>query len=58
MERSHLCKQHHQECVNIPETVNNSMQLYFSSLFFEAFCMSKPFINERECDPVASKFCF
>ena len=32
MECSHFCKQHHLECVNIPETVNNSMQLGFDFL--------------------------
>ena len=58
MERSHLCKQHHLECVNIPETVSNSMQLCFSSLFFEMFCTNELFINEREHDLVASKFCY
>ena len=54
MECSHLCKQHHLECVNIlPETVNNSMQLCFSFLFFEAFCTNKLLINKREHNLVA-----
>ena len=35
MEHSHLCKQHHMECADIPETVNNSMQLCFSFPFFQ-----------------------
>ena len=48
MEHSYLSKQHHLECVNKPETVNNSMQLCFNFPFLEAFCMNKPFINERE----------
>ena len=52
MERSHLCKQHHLECVNIRETVNNFMRLCFSFLFFEAFCTNKLFINEIEHDLV------
>ena len=30
---SHFCKQHQLKCVDIPETVNNSMQLGFSFLF-------------------------
>ena len=46
MECSHLCKQHHMECVNIPETVNNSMQLCLVFHFFELFCTSKLLIND------------
>ena len=57
MKLSHLCKQHHLECVyNTPETVNNSMQLYNYVVVFEVFCTDKLFINEREHDLVASKF--
>ena len=41
MERWHLCKKHHLECVNIPETVNTSIWLCFSFPFFKAFCMNK-----------------
>ena len=52
MEHSYLCKQHHLECVNIPETVNNSMQLCLVSIFFDMFCISKLLIND---DLVASK---
>ena len=52
MEHSHLCKQHHMECVNIPETVNNSMQLCLVFHFFKLFCTSKLLIND---DLVASK---
>ena len=33
MERSHLCKQHHLECVNIPGGVNNYAAM-FSFPFF------------------------
>ena len=34
---SHFCKQHHLECVNIPETVNNLMRLGFSfSISFQS----------------------
>ena len=33
IEYSHLCKQHHLECVKIPEIVNNSMQLGVSFYF-------------------------
>ena len=55
MERSHLCKQHHMECVNIPETVNSSMRLCLVFHFFELFCTSKLLIND---DPVASKSCY
>ena len=46
MECSHLCKQHHVECVNIPETVNNPMQLCLVFHFFELFCTSKLLIND------------
>ena len=46
MELSHLCKQHHVECVNIPETVNNSMRLCLVFHFFELFCTSKILIND------------
>ena len=52
MERSHPCKQHHLECVNIPETVNNSMLLCLVLHFFEMFCTSKLLIKD---DLVASK---
>ena len=52
MEHSHLCKQHHVECVNIPETVNNSMQLCLVFHFFDFLCTRKLFIND---DLVASK---
>ena len=38
------------------ETVNNSMRLSFSFLFFKAFCMNKLFINKSEHDLVVSKF--
>ena len=40
------------ECVNIPETVNNSMWLCLVFHFFELFCTSKLLIND---DLVASK---
>ena len=34
---SHFCKQHFLECVNITETVNNTMQLGFSfSISFQS----------------------
>ena len=49
MERLHLCEQHHLECVNIPETVNNSMWL---CLVFQIFCANKLLVND---DLVASK---
>ena len=52
MELSHLCKQHHVKCVNIPETVNNSMQLCLVFHFFKLFCTSKSLINN---DLVTSK---
>ena len=52
MERSHHCKQHHLECVNIPETVNNSMRLYLDFQFFEMFCTNKLAVND---DLLASK---
>ena len=42
MERSHpLCKQHHVECVNIPETVNNSMRLCLVFHFSNCFAQVK-----------------
>ena len=42
MDCSHFCKQYHLECVNIPETVNNSMQLGFSFPFhFEVSCTNQ-----------------
>ena len=54
MERSalHLSKQHNLECVNISETVNNSMRLCLVLQFFEMFCTNKLLIND---DLVASK---
>ena len=52
MEHSHLCKQHHLECVNMPEIVNNSMQLCLVLHFFKLFCTSKLLISN---DLVASK---
>ena len=55
LERSHLCKQYHMECVNIPVTVNNSMQLCLVFLFFELFRTIKLLINN---DLVASKSCY
>ena len=55
MERSHLCKQHHLECVNIPETVNNSIQLCFSFPFLRGI-LHEQTVNEREHNLVASKF--
>ena len=41
MESSHLCKQHHVECVNIPETVNNSMGYVQFSIFSNCFAQAK-----------------
>ena len=61
IEYSHLCKLHHLECINIPEIVNNSMQLGVSFLFhFKMFCSSQQLSylviqNEREHDLGASK---
>ena len=52
MERSHLCKQHHVECVNILETVNNFMRL---CLVFNCFAQANLLIND---DLVASKSCY
>ena len=40
MVHSHLCKQHHLECVNIPETVNKSMPLCFNFLFLRCFAQT------------------
>ena len=46
MERSHLCKQHHLECVNmpesvnIPESVNNSMRLCLVFHFLKCFAQA------------------
>ena len=40
MERSHLYKQHHLECVNIPETVNNSMRLCLVFHFLKCFAQA------------------
>ena len=36
MEHSHFCKQHNLECVNIPETINNSMQLCLVFHFYNS----------------------
>ena len=47
MEHSHLCKQHHLECVNIPETINNTVRLFLCSFsIFEMFCKNKVLIND------------
>ena len=61
---SHFCKQHFLECVNIPEPVNNSMQLGFSFPFhFKVSCTNQlltllvqhKYKQERTWSIVASK---
>ena len=54
MEHLHLCKQQHLECVNIPEIVNNFLQLCLVFHFFEMFCTNRLLINDHL---VASKSC-
>ena len=45
-EHLHLSKPHHLECVNIPETINNSMWLCFSFCFQSV--LHKLLIIEKE----------
>ena len=60
---SHIYKQHLLECVNIPKTVNNSMQLRFVfSISFQSvlhkpttYLVNATLTNEREYNVVISK---
>ena len=56
-ERSHLCKQQHLECANIPQTVNNSMGLCLVLQFLKSFAQTN-YVLVNSDNLVASKSCY
>ena len=56
MERLHLYKQHHLDCVNIPETVNNPVLGFQFPFHFKVFCTNK--MRENMIYSSCSKSCY